>query len=158
MTTWTMDQIYAVKRLWAELHVDVELVDRHGEAVLREAEAEMAKRLKDMAHPLGVELALERDHYRVEWERRGDVPWSAVGRMYWSPQTNTAELRGGHLDGQRYALRKIGEPFRVPRPAMTPWLNSEDGRDEAALVEIADTYELVGWREDEGVWVYEVRP
>jgi hypothetical protein len=152
-----MDQVHAVKRLWAELHVDVELVERHGEAALREAEGEMAKRLKDMAHPLGVELALERSHFVVTWERRDDPPWSAVGRMQWNPQTKEAELRGGHLDGRRYAIQRIGEPLRTPRLAGTPWISVDDQRDEAALVEIADTYEIAGWREDAGVWVYEIR-
>lgn len=156
MTTWTMGQVHAVGRLYAKLHIDPMLVDRYGAEALRSAEAEMVKALKDMAHPLGVELALEREHYVVEWERQEDAPWSAVGRMRWSPQTNTVELRGGHLDGQRYAIQNVGEPFHVPRPVVSPWLASEQSA-EAAVVEIADTYEITGWREDEGVWVYEAR-
>lgn len=76
--------------------------------------------------------------------------------MRWSPQTHTVELRGGHLDGRRYVVQKVGEPLRVPRPAVSPWLDTE-GSDEAALVEMVDTYRIAGWREDEGVWVYEDR-
>lgn len=158
MTTWTMDQIAQVRRLRAELVLDAELVDRHGEDVLNEAAHEMAKCVADMAHPFGVDVDPGyRDDFEVVWERNDVTPWEAKGRLRWNPSTRAVELRGGRRDGQRYAVREVGEPFRVPRPAMTPWLDSSTEATGAALVEMADTYELVGWREDQHIWVYEAR-
>lgn len=154
MTTWTLEQIAQARRLRASLVIDAEILDRYGEEVCREAEGEMAKRLTHMAHPFGIELGTARDDYEIVWERDDATPWHVTGRMRWNPSTSTAELRGGHLDGQRYALQRIGDPFRVPRPAVTPFFDEDATHASAAMTEMADTYELVGWREDEHVWVY----
>lgn len=158
MTTWTLDQIRQARGLRASLVVDVELVDRYGETVCREAEGEMAKALAQLGHPFGIDLdTTERDHYEVVWERSDATPWHVTGRMRWNPATNVAELRGGHLDGQRYAIQKIGDPLRVPRLVASPFYDESATHAAAAMVEMADTYELVGWREDEHVWVYEAQ-
>lgn len=152
---WTMEQVQQVRGLRAEVAVDVELVERYGERVLDEVAGQMAKRITDMAHPFGVEIdSTRRDDFEVVWEKRDVAPWTATGRLRWNPSTHTAELRGGHLDGQRYELREIGEPFRVARPAITPWFDAEADDTSAALVEIADVYEVVGWHEQDHVWVY----
>lgn len=154
-----MEQVRQVRGLRAEVAVDVEYVDRWGERVLEEVFEQMARRVADMARPFGVEVdASHRADFQVAWEKSPATPWQATGRLRWYPTTNTAELRGGHLDGQRFALREIGDPLRIPRPAMTPWSDSDTDATSAALVEIVDTYEMVGWHEQEHVWIYEPRP
>ncbi len=159
MTTWTMDQVRQVGGLRAEVTVDTELVDKYGDDVLNEATHQMAKRITDMAHPFGVELDPSfREDFEVVWDRSDATPWQAVGRLRWNPSTHTVELRGGHLDGQRFQIRTVGEEFRVPRPASTPWYDETDVVSSAAMTELADVvYGLVGWREDEHVWVYEAK-
>lgn len=150
-----MEQVYAAKRLRASLVVDKDHLARHEEAAASAASEAMAKRLVDMGHPLGIEL--HRDDFEVIWEDDQSTPWQATGRMRWNPTTNTAELRGGHLDGQRYAIQRIGDPLRIVRPVASPWLDISEDASQATLTELTDTYELVGWREDSRVWVYAVR-
>lgn len=155
MTTWTLEQIRQARTLRASMTVDDELLVKYGEDVRLEAEAEMAKALMQLAHSFGIELSTAaRDNYEVVWERDEATPWRMIGRMRWNPSTNVAELRGGHLDGERLALREIGEPFRVPRPMPSPFYDESATHATAAMVEMADTYYLVGWRENEHVWVY----
>ena len=154
MSTWTLEQVAQVKRLRARLVVDDEVILRQPDAAQRFAEDELAKALTNMGHPLGVEI--HRGDFAVEWHQSVEAPWQMVGVMRWRPTTHTAELRGGHLDGQRYAIRNVGEPLRIPRPAVTPWLDTDLTHATAAVTEMVDTYNLVGWREDERVWVYAI--
>lgn len=157
MTTWTMTQVAQAKRLYAKVTLDGTLIPRpeDADAVTQGAEREMFKQLVNMAHPFAIEL--HPGDMETSWSRPADRPWHIDGEMRWRPSTNCVELRGGHLDGQRYAIQRIGDPLRVRRPALSPWLGSGT-KTEAVLMEIADTYELVGWREDERVWVYTLSP
>lgn len=152
MTTWTLDQINQAERLRARLVLDDGMVQRDAE-VQEYAADEMAKQLIHMAHPFGIEL--HRDDFEVQWTRDDATPWQVMGKMRWRPATQTVELRGGHLDGQRWAVQKVGEPLLVPRPAVMPWLDESTETSATAVTKIADTYELAGWREDDRVWVYE---
>jgi hypothetical protein len=155
MTTWTLEQIRQARTLRASMTVDDELLMKYGEDMDIRAKGEMAKALVRMGHPFGLDLSTsELADYEVVWERNEATPWHVMGHMRWSPSTRTAELRGGHLDGQRYNLRNIGEPFRVPRPMPSPFYDESATHATAAMVEMADTYELVGWREFAHVWVY----
>jgi hypothetical protein len=155
-TTWTLAQVAQAEGLRASVVVADEVIRRDPEHAQAFAEDEMAKRLTSMAHPFGIEL--HRDDFEVIWECDEATPWQVTGRMRWHPTTNAVELRGGHLDGQRWATQRVGDPFRVLRPATTPWWSDADETEAtAAITEIVDTYELVGWREDERVWVYEAR-
>lgn len=155
MTTWTMDQVRHASRLRAQLEVDAALIARDSDNVKGAAENEMAKKVIAMGHPFGIEI----NHADLEavWTREDNKPWVVAGVMRWNPRVATAELRGGHLDGQRWALREVGEPLRVPIDTMTPWLDSAATETFAATVSMTLTYELVGWREDERVWVYQAR-
>lgn len=155
MTTWTMDQVRRAESLRASLVVDAELIARDPDFVRDAAVHEMAKYMAHLGHPYGLEL--HEGDFEAIWERSDSTPWQVTGRLRWHPRTNAVELRGGYFDGQRYAVRVVGEPLRVPRVATTPWLEADAGTAEAALTEMAETYELAGWREDERVWVYEAR-
>lgn len=155
MTTWTMAQVHAASRLRASVVVDAELIARNPEPVQRKVAGKMGDRLIDMGHPLGIEI--HPGDLEVVWETSDERPWEVTGRARWNPRTHEAELLGGHLDGQRYAIRNVGEPLRVPRPAVSPWFDHDAARSEATLAEIADTYELAGWREAERVWIYEAK-
>lgn len=151
MSTWTLDQIRQASRLRAEMVLDAEL-----DGAQPEAAEEMAKKLIDMAHPLGIELGLHPDNYEVVWEVDESKPWEIRGRMRWHPSTHEVELRGGHLDGQRYTLERIGEPFRVPRSTPPVWAEREP-LGPAEQTSLSDVYELAGWSEDARVWIYAVR-
>lgn len=156
MTTWTLPQVAQVERLRARLSLDMEIVEKGGPEVAQRVAAEkMAAQLIHMAHPFAVEP--HPDDFEVIWTRPGDRPWDVVGEMRWHPRTNAVELKGGHCDGQRIAVRKVGEPVRIPRSAATPFWGVGESTASAALVEMSDTYELVGWREAERVWLYEAR-
>ena len=150
MTTWTLEQVKQVRGLRAHMTVDAELVERHGDEARNEVATEMAKHLTHMAHTFAIELHW--DDLEVQWSDVQDEPWHLAADMRWCPPTKTVELHGGHLDGQRYAIQHVGEPVRVPRPMYTQVDHPED-----VITALADTYELVGWREDERVWVYATR-
>jgi hypothetical protein len=154
MTTWTREQIGQAERLTAKVALDDSLLTRHPE-VAEYAADKMARQLTHMAHPFAIEL--HRDDFEVQWTRDDATPWQVMGEMRWRPTTNAVELRGGHLDGVRYAVQKVGEPLRIPRAATTPWWTENEESATAGVTGMADTYELVGWREEERVWVYEAR-
>ena len=155
MATWTMDQVRQASRLRAHLEVDDALIARDPENVKSAAEDELAKKVTSMGHPFGLEI--NRADLEAAWTVDDSKPWVVTGTMRWKPPVATAELRGGHLDGQRWALRKVGEPLRVPIQTMTPWFDTDATEATAATVDMSVTYELVGWREDERVWVYEAK-
>lgn len=145
MTTWTMEQVRHARGLRARAEVDAVDVERYGDDIRSAAASKMARSLIHMAHSFAIELCV--DDFDVTWSDIDGEPWRVAADMRWRPSMRPVELRGGHLDGQRYNIKHIGEPLRVPRPAHPGDLTPA----------FADTYELVGWREDERVWVYEAR-
>lgn len=157
MTTWTMEQVHQVERLYAEMVLDGKFF--HQDGINRKVDIEefsnkeMGKQLVEMGHPLGVEMNPQ--DFEVVWYRDEAKPWAVIGKMRWQPKTNIAELRGGHLDGTRYALRKIGDPFKAHRPEALPWKDKSEVATSSEFTVVTDIYELVGWREDERVWVYQ---
>ena len=154
MTTWTLEQVKQVRGLRAHMTVDAELVERHGDAARDAVATQMAKHLTRMAHTFAVELHW--DDLEVQWSDVPKEPWHIAADMRWRPPTKTVELHGGHLDGQRYGLEHVGESIRVPKPAPFAWLPADLNPGDL-VPDLADTYELVGWREDERVWVYATR-
>jgi hypothetical protein len=153
MTTWTMTQVTQAKGLFAKVALGVAPLTRtkNADAVTQETGREMFKQLVNMAHPFAIEL--HPGDMEVRWSRPADRPWHIDGEMRWRPSTNCVELRGGHLDGQRYAVQRVGDPLKVMRPAPPVW-QREDINPTDTITTMTDTYELVGWREDERVWVY----
>lgn len=155
MVTWDRGQIHQVSRLRVELQIDNAYfrTPEEGQAAIEFANIEMAKQLIEMGRPIAVEInPADTD---TVWYRDDSKPWVVQGKMRWAPKTNIAELRGGHLDGIRYAIRQIGDPFKVQRPEIKPWKDKSDLESASEINVTTDIYELVGWREEERVWVYE---
>lgn len=156
MTAWTMNQVRQARGLRAVARVDAATLDRYGDDARESAVSKMARKLREDAHAFAIELD-DRD-FEVQWFKIEGQPWDMEVRVQWSPATTEVELQGGPVDGMRVTIPHVGDALRVPRfDDPVAMLDADAHCPTAVIPDLADTYELVGWREDERVWVYATR-
>ncbi len=153
MTTWSLEQIRAVRSLRLRIMIVDDLLRSARADILATAQARVTGELTDAARSYGVELAppdvvlLERSSVD-EIEHWGVRAFVGI----WQPATKEVELRGGERDGQIYTVQNVWEPFRVPRTP--PFLWSAEAQSGALLTDLADVYRVAGWREQERRWIF----
>lgn len=152
---WTMEQVAQARSLRATMRVAAEVVDRPGSEDL--VRGEIAKRLVDMAHPLGLELdASDMELLRTD-DHEAVVRNEIEVHGRWNPSVTGAVLVGGPRDGERWALQRVGDPLRVEVLNQTPWRDESETAADAALSITYVEYVLTGWHEAERLWAYEPR-
>ena len=150
---WAMEQVRQVQGLRARCLVDLQDNEQSQGVAAEVAGGKMVRKLIDMAHPFAVEP--HPDDFDFLAERPVETPWALTLSCRWAPRTNAAVLLGGPRDGERWAMQRVGEPFRVEVLATTPWFDTDDTHAEAAVTSRTVTYELAGWHETERCWIYE---
>ncbi|HUX69535.1 MAG TPA: hypothetical protein VMV41_03400 [Cellulomonadaceae bacterium] len=153
MTTWSLEQIRAVRSLRLRIAIVNDLLRVARIEVLAAAQHRVAGQLADAAHSYAVELApvdvvLIEDSSVVEMDRFGIRHFLGV----WHPAVKEVELRGGEKDGQIFTVENVWEPFNVARIRPWSWAAEADAADTVTYER--DVYRMAGWREQERRWVF----
>lgn len=152
MTTWTRDQITAVRGHRATVVLDANAVDQSDGVAVDVARAKLARQIIDACHVHAVEVHAEDMEYRVEGD---DFGIRITAR--WNPGTRAVEFVGGPADGELYDI--AGAPWDTVQvavqPSMSPAMMEAPGPEPHAPLSV--TYACTGWHEQERRWVYGVR-
>lgn len=151
VTTWTIDQIQAVRRMRTTITI---ATDAAASVNLRQMGLiQAAKRLSDAAHTYGVEIDFD-DVLVVEEET--DEEHMRLGIVVaWCPLTKAIELVGGEYDGRVMVVQNIHQPLTIAVMKPISLLDVEASKQlppSPLYDEIV--YRLSGWREQERRWVF----
>lgn len=151
MTAWTMDQVWAVRRLWVEGEVSEEL------AMLPAAREAIHH---DHAHHLAAEarvhaVEVHPDDVRISIGERESRTFRRATRGWWEPQTEELELLGGYRDGETFHFPGVrrGDPFRTP-VVVAPTYAAFDAPLTPTATFTVDVWVPHGWNEEARRWVY----
>jgi hypothetical protein len=156
MTTWDMKQVDAVRRLYADMHVDQ--VQLAAAPSLDHIRHHAAAAIVDMAHTHAVEVS--RDDVAVIRSESNPATGETALRLAWSPGWRNGrvqvEFRSGARDGQVVTVdrEKIWSGILAPVLQPAAWI---DEADEVATISAVERYDVVGWREVERRWVMACR-
>lgn len=150
MSVWSLDQINAVRRMYARVEVDVREKDREGfrEAVHRGA----AKEIKAMAQS----WAIEPDRRDVHLVREEPQPERAVviETWAWMPDVRTVRIMGGHRDGEEWEVQDVDQPIRFVHYSAASSYSDADAEPEAMAPTSDVMLTMTGWNEDDRVWIF----
>lgn len=152
MTTWTRDQITAVRGHRATAVLDPVVVDRSDGVAVDVARAKLARQIIDACHAHAVDAHAEDMEYRVEPD-----PYGVRIIARWNPGTREVVFVGGPADGQVYVLE--GAPFMPMQVAVEPPLPAYAAEASDRILPTPQTvvYTCTGWHEQDRRWVYGVR-
>lgn len=149
MTTWTMDQVWAVRRMWVAGWISEELA--MAPDALDAARWDSAHKLAAEARVHAVEI--HPDDVRISIGHLERSTFTRPTRAWWEPLTEELELLRGSRDGEVFwseAARR-GDPFRTPGRRSPTFA----AIDAPTVIDLhIDTWVTHGWNEDARRWVY----
>lgn len=160
MTTWTLDQVRAVKSAGAVMHVDAHTAQTSqalGHVAMDTAE-EFVAYVRELLTTDGVDDAPHAEDLVVvtEPDEPQYGPGALVLAVRWRPAVRIGELVGGRLDG---TLCEIPDPMalhsalKIQTPEVSvehQWVEMEEGTYPEAMR--VQTYVLSGWNNTERHW------
>lgn len=138
MSVWTLEQVNAVRQMYARVEVDV----RFRDAVHSGA----ARTIQAMAQTWAVEP--DAQDVRLVHEEPRPEQAKVIETWAWMPDVRTVRILGGRSDGDEWEVHDIDQPIRFVSYTQVA------GADPAPPPASDVTLRLAGWNEDDRVWIF----